>query len=57
MMIPEQPASMLFGCLFIKPEDNDIPMDICREDKNFIEDISDDVDIFNQCKSFNNLEI
>ena len=48
---------MLFGCLFMKQDDDYIPTDIWREAKHFIKDISDDVDIFNQFKSFSNLKI
>ena len=48
---------MLFGYLFMKQDDDYIPTDIWREAKHFIKDISDDVDIFNQFKSFSNLKI
>ena len=56
-MMTELPAEFLCGSLYMKRDDDYIPIEIWREAKKFIQDITDDVDIFNKFRNFDNLKI
>lgn len=42
----EQPAGMAFGCLFMNQADDYIPIELWHEAKNFVKEVSDDVEIY-----------
>lgn len=53
----ELPAVRRFGSLCMTRADDYIPIELWHEAKDFIQDITDDIDIFNKFRSFENLEI
>ena len=56
-MMTALPAVKLLRDLFMNRADDYIPIELWHEAKNFIQDITDDIDIFNKFRNFENLEI
>ena len=56
-MMTALPAVKLLRDLFMNRADDYIPIELWHEAQNFIQDITDDIDIFNKFRNFENLEI
>lgn len=51
-MMIELPVGSLYEGLFMKQADDYIPIELWHEAKKFIQDITDDVDIYNKFRTF-----